>query len=174
MNGASWAATEAAEVCHGRARAYLVASFAEGVSLSSVSNGNSGCPLHIDLSIATFRCSCTRALSPLVDERRVVAGDVGGSVRTRRPGGDASPRRPAGHRRACATLVASFAAGVAVWMAGGRSGGCLLRGFDGHDLIYHRGSPPRIPRSADGDQLVNWLFQPWGSIALCVDYSGRD
>jgi hypothetical protein len=30
------------------------------------------------------------------------------------------PRRAVGHRRACASLVASFAAGVAVWNVGGR------------------------------------------------------
>jgi hypothetical protein len=40
------------------------------------------------------------------DERRVIAGEGGAAY--------IIPRRAAGHRLACASLVASFAAGVAV------------------------------------------------------------
>jgi hypothetical protein len=51
--------------------------------------------------VATFRCAAPVRCGAFSDERRVVAGDRGD------------------HRPACASLAASFAAGVAAWDAGG-------------------------------------------------------
>ena len=117
-----------------RACASLVASFAAWVPW-----WNSG------VLSAIFRRDVPAGCGAFADEQRVVGG------RRRWPRADAKrtsnlgqfnsssamptchhsacivPRRVAGRRRACASLVASFAADATVWDAGGRYGGWVMR-----------------------------------------------
>jgi len=72
--------------------AWLVASFAAGVPLSNVSNGNSGCPLHIGLSIATFHRGAPVPCGAFVYGRRAVvvatAAALAGGVGATRSGAE--------------------------------------------------------------------------------------
>jgi hypothetical protein len=91
---------------------------------------------------ATFRRAASARCGAFSGERRVVAA-TGAAGRDRRNayqsdrtcsscGRCALPRRAVGHRRACASLVASFAAGVAWWYVGGAIGAVVptLPSFD--------------------------------------------
>jgi len=62
--------------------------------------------LHTAVLIATFGRDTPARCGAFVDERRIIAGEGGAAY--------IIPRRAVGRRRACASLVASFAAGVPV------------------------------------------------------------
>ena len=80
-----------------------------------------------------FPSRCARAFYASADERCIVVGDEGASADAKRSSRSLGqcgsglkshmlPRRAVGHRRAYASLVASFAADVLAWGAGGRLG----------------------------------------------------
>jgi hypothetical protein len=177
---ASWLLVYDGGRVYRRARAPLVASFAADAREDLSSNCSR--PLHTGVLIANFHRAAPARCGAFADERRVVAGDEGGRVRTRNaypvPSGSAvrAPPWPAcrtlafprtrwavGRRRSCASLAASFAAGLPARDVGGWRGGCS-RGKRADASAQSIAWPPtgRGPRRRPDDR--RWSANGWRAL----------